>query len=351
MRSTDDPVPGLRPDDTDPWREAPDREGPTRAERAAERLAAAAEPQATAVDPQPPSGPRDGAAPSGSGARAPVPVPDGAGDALPPLSGLQAFVAVADSLADAAALGTTPDVDPAVGTTIETLERHWDLRLFSHDRWALRLTDEGRRLLPVARQALDEIARLDRLARATAAPAPRLRLGASTRALRVALPRLVTATRAALPDLELEQRSCASPAEAIAAVTRGRLDAVIVEDDEVPDGMPSITVAVVPFLAAVPDGSRLSLERTLTRPDLARHAGRIDPAVDARSAPTRLLRVATEGTVTIVSADDVLGLPTVGVALRPLSDLPPQRLVLAWSAIEDGPTLDGLVAAARSLGG
>lgn len=351
MRSTDDPLPGLRPDDPDPWATAPDREGQTRAERAAERLAAAAVPPPPAADPGSSGPTRDEARAGEPGADAPVAVPGSAIDDLPPLSGLQAFVAVADSLADAAALGTAPDVDPAIGTTIEALERHWELRLFSHDRWALRLTDEARRLLPVARQALDEVARLDRLARATAAPAPRLRLGASTRALRVALPRLVTATRTELPDLELEQRSCPSGEEAIEAVAQGRLDAVVVEAEDVPAGMPSITVAAVPFLAAVPDGSRLSLERTLTRPELARHAGRIDPAVDARSAPTRLLRVATEGTVTIVSADDVLDLATVGVALRPLSDLPPQRLVLAWSTIEDGPTLAGLVAAARSLGG
>ncbi|MFC4150378.1 LysR family transcriptional regulator [Micromonospora mangrovi] len=263
---------------------------------------------------------------------------------------LRVFLAVArsESFSRAALfLGLT---QPAVTAHVKRLERHFGLPLFARTTRMVRLTEAGRRLLPLAERVVFDLAEVDRVM-AGGSPAT-FRFGAEA----PALTRILGPLRRLLPTtdfdvvVELSERS-------VAQIRAGQRHAAQVYDFEVSplplDGLGSVVLDREPIWAVLPRSHRLAEAPAVALAELAGDPWVLRPTgqrlrrfvVEAcRSAgfEPRVRHAATDGTaIEYMIADH--GCVTLGSPInlgsphyvqRPLADPVERTLRLVWSTGE-----------------
>jgi DNA-binding transcriptional LysR family regulator len=189
--------------------------------------------------------------------------------------------------AAASSLGYTQS---AVSRKISALETDFGAALFDRLPRGVRLTEEGRSLLPHAEAVTGRIsaARSDLRALRELA-AGRLRVGAFPTANADLVPRAAAAFQTAYPAVELTLREGLS-GELAAAVRAGALDLAVVSAERPIDGLDLRHLTDDPMLVAMPRGHPLSQRQHLRLADLADAdwiAGRESPAETLMSTAAR----------------------------------------------------------------
>ena len=139
---------------------------------------------------------------------------------------LRAFVAVADTGGFSSAANLLNRTQSAVSLQVKRLEERFEARLFDRTSRNVRLTADGNRLLPYARQLLH----LEGQAQAAlllGRPAPRLRIGFTEEHAAAYLPQILRTMAAAFPETPVEI-TCAISSTLIEAFQAGALDLVLV---------------------------------------------------------------------------------------------------------------------------
>ncbi len=285
------------------------------------------------------------------------------------LRDLRYFVTVSEHLHFTRAAEVLFVSQPALSKQIRMLEKRLRTTLFVRDKRTVELTPAGRAFLPHARAILDQWAEAeDALAAASAAQEATLVVGFSTAVGRGLLP----AVRARLAELapsarlRIRQIPWEDTSGGLGSVAAERTDAAFIW---LPFTAPAIhdwlLVATEQLMVAMPPGHRLSgrdevdFADLLDEPFLAlpaasgvlrdhwlaiEHRGgrpvRIgaevastEETVEALNAGLGVCLLAS-GNTTLVDRD--------GVVVRPVSDLPPSRLVFAWRHGDERPLLRAL---------
>ncbi|WP_295473780.1 LysR family transcriptional regulator [uncultured Pseudomonas sp.] len=142
---------------------------------------------------------------------------------------LQIFCAIHDTGSTTAAAALVALSQSATSAALNELEQSLETRLFDRVGKRLVLNDNGRALLPQARQMLDMARHIESdLRPAAASPRRYLRIGASSTIGNYVLPRLVRRLRDAMPNLRLEVR-IGNSREIASLVAGFQLDAGLIE--------------------------------------------------------------------------------------------------------------------------
>jgi DNA-binding transcriptional LysR family regulator len=291
---------------------------------------------------------------------------------------MEYFVVVAEQLSFRRAAERLYISQPTLSHQIAKLERMLGLRLLDRDRRHVALTDAGAVFLERARELLFQADQAVALARWTAGVAGSgLRVGRAPGNGRGA-GRLLDAFRQEYPDVWLDERVLASPAQ-VAALHAGTLDIGLVDLplDASGDGLAVEPVPSKELIVAIPDGHRLvqleevplrelAGERFVMSPhrSCSRHYGYVGALCAAagfkpeiawlgRSEPydlrALLLMVAIGRGVTLLSMPGPQPAPA-GVAFRPLLlPHPARRLAVASRREDPSPVVLAFLKVARSL--
>ena len=280
---------------------------------------------------------------------------------------LRYFVAVAEHLHFTRAAEALFVSQPALSKQIRTLETRLRTQLFERDRRTVRLTPAGHALLPGARAALAAWGEAETAAAAASTQtAATLVVGMSTAPGRGLLPAIRARFTALAPDarLQLRQIGWGDPT--------GGLDADDPTDAAfvwlplpAPDTYRWMPVATEPRLVALVSDHPLAVRPSLTFNDLLDEPFLALPessgalrdfwlATGTRNGHPTVIGAevaSTEETVEaltaglgicLVAAGNATLITRDGITTRPVSDLSPSELVLAWRAGDDRPLLQHL---------
>ncbi|MEV0202996.1 LysR family transcriptional regulator [Nonomuraea sp. NPDC050691] len=256
---------------------------------------------------------------------------------------LQYFVAVAEEGGFARAAERLNIVQSAVSQQVRRLERELAVTLFDRSTRHVHLSAAGERLLPEARAVLAAADRARRVAAGVADGTDGvLRLGV-IHSPGDRLSRGLAELTGVVPGLRVRLRQV-PPAERLAAVREGRLEAALVRGQASVPGLRLIPLWSDPLLVALPAGHALAAEPRLRLQQLARLPLRLCPREknppfhDLITAACRAAGVAPppgppftslRETLSEMVADppswtvfyEVSGLPSVpGVVIRPLAE-------------------------------
>ncbi|MFF1342811.1 LysR family transcriptional regulator [Streptomyces sp. NPDC058290] len=275
---------------------------------------------------------------------------------------LRAFLAIAEEGAITRAAARLHTGQPALSRTLRQLEDHQGVRLVDRSTHHLELTAEGRTFRDRAAAALAAVdAALDPRA-LTARP---LRLGHPWAALGDHTIPLLRRWDELHPDTPLELRRID---DRLAGLTQGKVDVALLRGPVTEPGLVTVQLLTEERVAVVPAGSDLADKTALTPADLAAWPVALNTVagtttldlwpVDAR--PTATIEVAnTDEWLTAIAAGRAVGISTSAtprmhthpaIAYRPLTDVPPVPLLLAWRSGPPGhPAIPDLVALAREV--
>ena len=268
------------------------------------------------------------------------------------------FVAVAERLHFGRAAEELLIAQPALSRQIRALERDLHAELFVRDSHGVRLTGAGRQLLADARPLLAAAdaarRRVDRAAAGEAVLVVGFRAGI----------RVTDAVRAfsdGHPGVRVEARRVEWDDQA-EAVRDGRVDVAYVRLPVTGTGLEVLPLYAEPRMAALPARHPLADRASLTRAELAAQTeilhlctgggtgtgdgtGRAEPAV--RTVEEKLEYVAAGRGITYLPLSATLLYRRPDVVYRPVADLPPDEVALAWAAGSRSPLVADFVAAAR----
>ncbi|WP_199510697.1 LysR family transcriptional regulator [Nucisporomicrobium flavum] len=272
---------------------------------------------------------------------------------------LRYFVAVAEELHFGRAAERLGMAQPPLSRAIRDLERHLGVGLLERTTRQVRLTPAGEVLLRDARTALDAVSAAERRARHAGQPVRTLRLALKADHDAGMLPRMLAAyerEEAALPvELQLGGRG-----EQVAALRDGRADVALLPtpfDDRGLDVEPLLTE---PRLVALPAADPLAARTELRPADLA---GRLLPdgtAADGSDAPpawpprsldlAQIFNLVEVGSIVWFLPESLARRhPRPEIAYRPVADLAPSTLVVAWPRESRSPAVAAFVRVARSV--
>ncbi len=285
---------------------------------------------------------------------------------------LRYFVAVAEELHFTHAAERLFVSQPALSKQIRLLEKHLGAALFTRDRRAVRLTPAGEALLPHARRVLeawDEASAA--LEAAKAAQGARLIIGMSTSPGRGGmLPAIRSRFTSAYPGTRLDLRQVGWE-DPTAGLADGSSDVAFVwlplPDD---DRYGRIVMASEPRHVAFPDRHLLVAKQEVVLADLVDEpflalpetAGPLRDfwlGLDARPGETAKIGAVVNNPdetyealvdgrgVCLVAAGNAPLLTRGDVVTRPVVDLAPCQLALAWRSEDSRPLVRGYVRAAR----
>jgi DNA-binding transcriptional LysR family regulator len=284
---------------------------------------------------------------------------------------LRYFIAVAEELSFTRAAARLGLAQPPLSAAIGKLERKLGVTLLERTTRRVALTEAGAILLEQGRIAVEGVGAAIERTRRQAARADRLTValkpGTGTDVLDRAMKRYAQDPH--LPALELLFGHPGGPA---AAVRGGVADVAVLRAPFDPRGLDAETLLVEPRVAVLPAGHRLAAHRELRRADLAGEpmphwAGRPDPVAaahwtgtDAGASPgpdradpppgpsitdvDQLLdAVALGGAVAYVPASVADRCRRPELVFRPVRDLSPSRVVVAWADTSRSPDVAGFV--------
>lgn len=146
------------------------------------------------------------------------------------ISWLEVFLAVAEELHFSRAAQRCHLSQPAISKQVQQLEEHLGVTLFERSRRSVRLTGSGLALVPAARQSIDAIRRMQRLASdLRTGELGRLRVGFTPTAPTEVLPELVRRFRRRHPGVSIELVEMSSQDQRL-ALASGNLDVALVRD-------------------------------------------------------------------------------------------------------------------------
>lgn len=187
----------------------------------------------------------------------------------PELEEWRAFVALAsalDSGAAAEALGVDP---PTLGRRIRLLEQRVGYRLLVLSPEGTTLTTAGHELLPAARSALDGLAHgLTAARHAGRGEAGTLRVGFAASLAFTVLPVVLRSYRERYPDVDLDLRDLASPAQ-LAALRAGELDVGLLREPATEPGLHAVPIHREGLAAVLPEGHPVARRRDVAIGELA----------------------------------------------------------------------------------
>lgn len=287
---------------------------------------------------------------------------------------LRYFAAVAEELHFTRAAERLFISQPALSKQIRLLERTLGAELFVRDRRAVRLTEAGQALLPHARRMLELWdAAQAALAEVAAAQGARLVIGMSTSPGRGGLlPAIRSRFAAEFPQARLELRQVPWQ-DSTAGLAEGTCDVAFVW---LPLAEPQqfrwLVMATEPRHVALPARHRLASRDSVTMAELLdepflalpESAGILRDywlALDQRDGrpvrigavinnPDETYEAVVDGRGVCLIAEGNAPLLTRGdVVTRPVPDVAPSQLVLAWRADDSRPLVRGYVEAAAKL--
>jgi DNA-binding transcriptional LysR family regulator len=294
---------------------------------------------------------------------------------------LRYFVAVAEELHFGRAAKRLGMAQPPLTRAIRDLERQLGIQLFIRTTRQVTLTAAGDILLSDARVALDAVSAAARRARHAGEPRPTLRLALKADVDGGLLPQILAAyaqQEAALPVSIVLGRF----GEQAQAVRDGRADAALVLGPFDGRGLDSEPLLTEPFLLAIAADDPLAARTSLRLADLAgwrlpggspadqgpvlgshgvntvgtRHEG---PAGEAHSADTaqdasdlpQIFRLVELGSIVCYfPASLTRRYPRRELAYRPVEDLAPVTLSLAWPQESHSTALAAFVRTATEIG-
>ncbi|WP_063038468.1 LysR family transcriptional regulator [Nocardia pseudovaccinii] len=274
---------------------------------------------------------------------------------------LRYFVAVAEELHFGRAADRLGMAQPPLSRAIRELERQLGVQLFERTTRHVVLTPPGETLLRDARTALDAVAAAAERARHVGRPAPGIRLALKADYDAGLLPKIIETYRleeAAVPvEFVLGGRG-----EQVPALRQGRADVALLAapfDDRGLDIEPLLTE---PRLVALAASDPLAARATLCLADLAgrllpdgTHADR-DGLVPLSGTPRPVRDLAQ--IFNLIELGDSIWFPPAsvarrhprpGIAYRPVTDLKPATLAVAWPQNCHSPSVAAFVRAATAV--
>ncbi len=187
----------------------------------------------------------------------------------PSLRQLEYFAALSEHLNFRAAATACYVTQPALSGQIAQMETLLNVRLFERDKRQVRLTDEGAKLLPVAKEVLAKATELVDLAGSFGAPLTgRLRIGAIPTVGPYLLPRVLPLVRETYPKLRIFLREDMTP-NLLAQLADGELDVLLLDIDVDLGDVVKHALFSDPFLVAVRDDDELAGESEVQISSLA----------------------------------------------------------------------------------
>jgi DNA-binding transcriptional LysR family regulator len=273
---------------------------------------------------------------------------------------LRYFVAVAEELHFGRAAERLGMAQPPLSRAIRDLERHLGVTLLERTTRQVTLTPAGQVLLRDARTAIDAVTAAAHRARNAGRTTPALRLALKADYDAGLLPRMLAAYAdedAALPvELLMGGRG-----EQVPALRDGRADVAILPEPSEHHGIEVDPLLTEPRVLAVAAADPLAAYDTLCLADLA---GRILPdgtsagKGGAEPAPAtapvhdlaQLFNLIELGSIVWFPPESVARRhPRPGIAYRPVSDLAPSTLVVAWPRESRSPAVAAFVRTAVAV--
>lgn len=266
------------------------------------------------------------------------------------------FVAVAEELNFGRAAERLGIAAPALSRAIAQLETQLGVRLFDRSTRHVRLTEAGTVLLDQARPALDALDAAARRARRATGPRRRLVLTLKADVEGGLLEPILAAYRDEPEAVPLEV-SFSDFTQGAELLRDGRADVALIFADFDPEGLDYEVLLEEPLVVAIAASNPLAAKETIAPADLtADHtpkandllwwpAGSPEPtAFDGLSQMVQLIELGE--LVAFLPLSVVARYPRPGLVTRPLSDVPPGRLVVAWPRAATSPATAAFVRAA-----
>ncbi|MFB6893315.1 LysR family transcriptional regulator [Kitasatospora sp. NPDC056327] len=275
---------------------------------------------------------------------------------------LRAFLAIVEEGTITRAAARLHTGQPALSRTLRQLENHLGTRLIDRSTHHLELTAAGRAFRDRAASAL---AAVDTALDPRSLAAVPLRLGHPWPALGEHTVPLLRRWDEENPDVPLELRRVD---DRTAGLTRGEVDIALLRGEVTAPGLVTEPLPAEERVAAVPADSDLAARGALTLADLATRplalntvAGTTTPDLWPPGAgPAATIEVAnTDEWLTAIAVGRAVGITTSAtpalhshpmIAYRPLADVPPVPLALAWRrGVPAHPAIPALVRLTRAL--
>lgn len=268
------------------------------------------------------------------------------------------FVAVAERLHFSRAAEELLIAQPALSRQIRALEKELRTELFVRDSHRVELTDAGRQLLddavPLLAAADAARRRLDRVAHG-----PRTLVVGFRAGIRVT--DAVRAFTAGHPEVTVEVRRVEWDDQA-EAVLDGRVDVAYVRLPVARGGLTLLPLFTEPRMVALPAGHPLAGRSAFTTAELAAQTeilhlcanpdpGGPGPVSAVRTVEEKLEYVASGRGITYLPRSATLLYRRSDVAYRPVTDLPPDEVALAYPEERPAALVTAFAGAALRVGG
>ena len=184
------------------------------------------------------------------------------------LQELRYIVAVADRRHFGRAAADCFVSQPTLSTQVKRLEERLGVRLFERSNKSVRITPEGEGIVAQARRVLEEVKRLEEVARGLRDPlSGEFRLGVIATLAPYLLPLALPPLKRRCPGLKLVVREGLT-ADLLAALREHRLDAVLLSLPAGDEGLETAPLFDEPFLLACPRRHRLAGQRQASASDV-----------------------------------------------------------------------------------
>jgi DNA-binding transcriptional LysR family regulator len=270
---------------------------------------------------------------------------------------LRYFVAVAEELHFGRAAARLGIAQPPLSRAIRDLERQLGTQLLIRSTRQVTLTPIGETLLADARVALDAVRAAARRARRAAEPEPTLRVALKADFDAGLLPGILDAYDVLPVELVL-----GGPGEQVPALRDGRADVALTMLPFDERGVHSEELVTGPRLVALPAADPLAARTTIRLADLAgRRLPNGSPADSGNVAPPPFGSPLLKDLAQLFNLVEVGSLvwfppswlarrfPRPNIAYRPMPELPPAALVVAWPAESRSPAVAAFVRIAREV--
>jgi DNA-binding transcriptional LysR family regulator len=269
---------------------------------------------------------------------------------------LRYFVAVAEELNFGRAAERLGIAAPALSRAISQLETQLGLRLFDRSTRHVELTEAGRVLLDQSRPALAGLDAAARRAQRATGARRRLVLTLKADVEGGLLEPILSAYRDEPGAVPLEV-SFSGLTEGARLLRDGRADVALIFSDFDPEGLDFEPLMEEPLVAALAAGHPLAAREEISTADLAaehtpKSSGQLwwptaapEPSpFDGLSQMIQLIEVGE--LVAFLPLSVVARYPRPGLVTRPLADVGPGRLVVAWPRAATSPATAAFVRAA-----